>query len=138
MSEIIKTVGLSKKFKQGDETVLAIDDINISIEKGEFTAIVGPSGSGKTTLLQQIGALDMPSSGSVFVDQIDVSKMNEDKRTELRRDKLGFIFQNYNLIPVLTALENTAFILELQNEDEAKKIMLAKMTCKNLRHSNPT
>ena len=71
MSEIIKTVGLSKKFKQGDETVLAIDDINISIAKGEFTAIVGPSGSGKTTLLQQIGALDMPSSGSIFVDQID-------------------------------------------------------------------
>ena len=132
MSEIIKTVGLSKKFKQGDETVLAIDDINISIAKGEFTAIVGPSGSGKTTLLQQIGALDMPSSGSVFVDQIDVSKMNEDKRTELRRDKLGFIFQNYNLIPVLTALENTAFILELQNVEEAKKLILAKEALKKV------
>ncbi len=132
MSEIIKTVGLSKKFKQGDETVLAIDDINISIAKGEFTAIVGPSGSGKTTLLQQIGALDMPSSGSVFVDQIDVSKMNEDKRTELRRDKLGFIFQNYNLIPVLTALENTAFILELQNVEEAKKLILAQEALKKV------
>ena len=132
MSEIIKTVGLSKKFKQGDETVLAIDDINISIAKGEFTAIVGPSGSGKTTLLQQIGALDMPSSGSIFVDQIDVSKMNEDKRTELRRDKLGFIFQNYNLIPVLTALENTAFILELQNMEEAKKLILAKDALKKV------
>ena len=132
MSEIIKTVGLSKKFKQGDETVLAIDDINISIAKGEFTAIVGPSGSGKTTLLQQIGALDMPSSGSIFVDQIDVSKMNEDKRTELRRDKLGFIFQNYNLIPVLTALENTAFILELQNMEEAKKLILAKEALKKV------
>ena len=125
MNSIIKTVGLSKKFMQGDETVLAIDDINISIAQGEFTAIVGPSGSGKTTLLQQIGALDKPSSGSVYVDQVDVSKLNEDKRTELRRDKLGFVFQNYNLIPVLTALENTAFILELQNVDEAKKRLLA-------------
>ena len=125
MNSIIKTVGLSKKFMQGDETVVAIDDINISIAKGEFTAIVGPSGSGKTTLLQQIGALDKPSSGSVYVDQVDVSKLNEDKRTELRRDKLGFVFQNYNLIPVLTALENTAFILELQNVDEVKKRLLA-------------
>ena len=99
----------------------AIDDINISIAQGEFYCHRWSSGSGKTTLLQQIGALNKPSSGSVYVDQVDVSKLNEDKRTELRRDKLGFVFQNYNLIPVLTALENTAFILELQNVDEAKK-----------------
>lgn len=126
MSGIIKTVNLSKMFKQGDETVVAINNINIEIKKGEFTAIVGPSGSGKTTLLQQIGALDHPSSGSVFIDKVDVAKLNEEKRTELRRDKLGFVFQNYNLIPVLTALENTAFILELQKADAKRKEQLSR------------
>ena len=126
MTDIIKTVNLTKTFRQGDETVVAIDGINITIKKGEFTAIVGPSGSGKTTLLQQIGALDTPTKGEVLIDGVDVSGMTEDQSTILRRDKLGFVFQNYNLIPVLTALENTAFILELQNADKKRKEELSK------------
>lgn len=95
-----------KVYKIGDSLVYALNGIDVSIGIGEFVSIMGPSGSGKTTLLNMIGALDAPSSGAVFVGGEDVAKMKDNQRTDLRLRKLGYIFQFYNLVPVLTAFEN--------------------------------
>ncbi len=118
---LIKTTKIIKNFQQGDITVQALKGINISIEKGEFTAIVGPSGSGKTTLLNLIGALDTPTSGKIILDGQDISKLNKKELSNLRLQKLGFIFQAYNLIPVLTALENVEYVLLLQGIDKPQR-----------------
>lgn len=104
--DIIKVEKLKKIYKQGDKTISAVDDISLNIRDGEFIVIIGPSGSGKSTLLQLIGGLDRPTVGSVQIDGIVSSKANEKKLAQIRREKIGFIFQNFNLIPTLTAREN--------------------------------
>lgn len=103
---IIEVRDLRKEFVMGDTRIAAVNGISLDIERGEFIAIVGPSGSGKTTLLNLIGALDKPTSGTVIIDGMDIGELKGDQLSDIRRAKIGFIFQLYNLIPVLTALEN--------------------------------
>jgi len=113
-STVIETSCLCREFGQGDTLIKALSDANITIERGEFTAIIGPSGSGKSTLLQLIGGLDTPSSGDVFLDNKNISHMSGTELSDFRRDHIGFIFQAYNLIPVLSARENIEYIMLLQ------------------------
>lgn len=119
--DIVSVNNLKKYYGSGEAQVKALDGIDISFEKGKFTVIIGSSGSGKTTLLNLIGGLDYPDSGSVFVDGTDLAVLNETQRAVFRRDKIGFIYQNFNLIPTLTVRENILFSLDLSNRvaDEA-------------------
>lgn len=115
MNKVIETKNLNKVFGEGDLAIKALNDVNFHIQKGEFTALVGPSGSGKTTLLNMIGGLDEPSSGKVILDGQDISQLKKSEMTKFRQDHIGFVFQAYNLIPVLSAYENAEFIMLLQN-----------------------
>jgi putative ABC transport system ATP-binding protein len=115
MSTIIELKGITKVYNPTGIPVNALKGIDLNIEKGEFTVVVGPSGSGKTTLLNIIGGLDQPTAGSVIIDATDISKMKQDDLIEFRLNHIGFVFQSFNLIPVLTAKENVEFILLLQN-----------------------
>ncbi len=103
---VVETVDLNKEFHLGDIIVPALRDINFQVKKGEFLVIMGPSGSGKSTLLNMIGGLDHPTSGKVYINGQDISKMSDAALTDLRARDIGFVFQFYNLVPVLTALEN--------------------------------
>lgn len=114
MKPVIETRGLGRFYGEGDTLIKALDDVNIIIEPGEFTAIVGPSGSGKSTLLQQIGGLDIPNQGKVLLKDKAISAMSGKELSDFRRDHIGFIFQAYNLIPVLSAAENCEYIMLLQ------------------------
>jgi putative ABC transport system ATP-binding protein len=114
MNNIIETRDLCKIFKDSTQEVRAVDGVTLNIAEGEFTAIVGPSGSGKTTLLNLIGGLDAPSSGHLRVGGREIASLSEREMTEFRLHHIGFIFQAYNLIPVLTAKENVAFVMEMQ------------------------
>lgn len=111
---VIEIKDLVKIYNNTAIQVTAVDHVDLIIEKGEFTAIVGPSGSGKTTLLNMIGGLDYPTSGNIFVDNTDITTLNSKQLVDFRLINIGFVFQSYNLIPVLTAFENVAFIMELQ------------------------
>jgi len=102
----IETADLRKTYGEGEALVHAVDGISITVEKGEFVAIVGPSGSGKSTLLNLLGCLDLPSEGNVFIDSADTAQLPASQLTGLRREKIGFVFQEFNLLPVLSALEN--------------------------------
>ena len=104
--EVTKIDNVTRTFKIGKVETQALRGVNLSIENGEFTALVGPSGSGKTTLLQLIGCLDQPTSGQVFINGKNVSKLNRNQRADMRRGTIGFIFQFFALIPTLTAYEN--------------------------------
>ncbi|MBA56997.1 MAG: macrolide ABC transporter ATP-binding protein [Pseudomonadales bacterium] len=106
--------GVGRYFGTGDIQVKALDDINVTIKRGEFTAIVGPSGSGKSTLLQLMGGLDSPTVGDVILDNKSIAHMSGRELSDFRRDHIGFIFQAYNLIPVLSAEENIEYIMLLQ------------------------
>lgn len=118
---LVKIEGLYKVYKQDTIVVDALKDINLSIEKGEFIALAGPSGSGKTTLLNIIGALDKPTSGRVLLGDDDITKMSKNELSQIRLTKIGFIFQEYNLIPVLTALENVEYVMLLQGLSEQER-----------------
>ena len=122
---IIETFELCKYYQNGT-IVKAIDGVNLKIERGEFTSIVGPSGSGKTTLLNLIGGIDRATKGKVILDGIEISSLPERKLSELRLRKIGFVFQAYNLIPVLTAFENVEFVLILRgvSKRERKKMVM--------------
>lgn len=113
---ILKTTALKKYYGSGANLVKAIDGIDFSVESGEFVAIVGTSGSGKSTLLHMFGGLDNPTSGSVEVDGKELSKMNDDQLTIFRRRNIGFVFQNYNLVPILNVYENIVLPIELDGE----------------------
>jgi putative ABC transport system ATP-binding protein len=115
--EILKTKDLCKSYGSGETKVEALKDINISVQQGEFVAIVGASGSGKSTLLHLLGGIDKPTSGSVIVDGSDIYTLGEKELAVFRRRKVGFIFQSYNLIPVLTAEENMTMPLLLDNKE---------------------
>lgn len=111
--EILKVENLTKTYGRGENLVHAVDDVSFSVEKGEFVAIVGASGSGKSTLLHLIGGVDRPTSGKIFVDGNDISKMNDDKLAVFRRRQVGIVYQFYNLIPILTVEENITLPCDL-------------------------
>lgn len=118
---------LVKKFTQGDSVVTGLDDLTLHIQKGEFLCLSGPSGSGKTTLLNAIGGLDRPDSGSIFLANNYLEKLSKSELAQLRLKHIGFVFQAYNLVPVLSARENVEFVMELQgiNVKEREKLSLA-------------
>ena len=120
--KVIETHNLFKVYNQGKgNEVRAVNGVSIAINKNEFTAIVGPSGSGKTTLLNIIGGLDTPTSGNVMIEGVDIGKLKENKLINFRLHNIGFVFQAYNLIPVLNAKENVGFIMLLQNISESER-----------------
>jgi putative ABC transport system ATP-binding protein len=117
---MITATGVHKTYRSGDTSVYALRGIDLTVGDGEFLAIAGPSGSGKSTLLNILGCLDHPDSGSITIDGVEMVDLNRSGRTEYRRSHLGFVFQNFNLIPVLTAYENVAFSLNLLNVPETE------------------
>ena len=128
MSTVIETKNLCRTFGEGETQVVALDQVNIKIAAGEFTAITGPSGSGKTTLLQLIGGLDEPAAGDVFLSGTNIALMSGSQLSDFRRDHIGFIFQSYNLIPVLSAEENIEYIMLLQGvSTQARKKRVQEM-----------
>lgn len=110
---ILETKGLKKHYGEGESLVKALDNVNLKVEQGEFVSIVGTSGSGKSTLLHMLGGLDYPTEGSVFVDGKDISTLKEEALAIFRRRKIGFVFQSYNLVPVLNVYENVVFPIQL-------------------------
>jgi len=125
MTKIVKLEGVTKVYQDGKVAVPALREIDLSIQKGEFVAVAGPSGSGKTTLLNIIGGLDQPTKGSIFLEGNYLGQMGRGELSRLRLNRIGFIFQSYNLIPVLTAFENAEFVLLLQKrpvEERRQKV----------------
>ncbi len=139
---IIVLENLVKIYRQGKLEVPAVRGVNLEIKSGEFTAISGPSGSGKTTVLNIIGALDDPTDGKVFVEGIHLASLSRSALSKLRRDRIGFVFQAYNLIPVLTAFENAEIVLALQGvavKDRRERVMglLADVGLEGMEHRRP-
>jgi len=123
---IIKIKDLHKVYDGTQVEVHAVNGVTLNIEEGEFTALVGPSGSGKTTLMNMLGGLDRPTSGQVLINGTDLSKLKDSDLIDFRLHHIGFVFQSYNLIPVLTALENVEFIMHLQGVPSAERHARAK------------
>jgi len=121
----IQLINISKKYKDGDQDNLVLEDISLNVKPGEFVAIVGPSGSGKSTFLSISGALLSPTDGSVIIGETNLNKKETKKLTKIRREKIGFIFQNHNLIPYLTAQEQLQLVIDL-NQKKGKPNMNAK------------
>lgn len=121
MSVVIKTDNVYKVYTETAVPVKALNGVTLEVQEGEFTAIVGPSGCGKTTLLNILGGLDHPTSGSVEVADANITDMSDNALIDFRLRNIGFVFQAYNLIPVLTALENVEFIMLLQKQDKQKR-----------------
>ena len=118
---VIETNNLFKIYQQGEIEVRALNDVSINFKQGEFTAIVGPSGSGKTTFLNAIGGLDSPTSGKVIINNTDITGLGSNQLIDFRLRNIGFVFQAYNLIPVLTAKENVEFIMLMQGDSPSKR-----------------
>lgn len=123
---MIKTANLTKIYKNDSVETIALKDISLEINKGEFVAIMGPSGSGKSTLMHLLGALDVPTSGSYFLEGKDVSKLSDDKLSEIRNKKIGFVFQAFNLLPRATALKNVTIPLIYAGVEKGERIKRAK------------
>ncbi len=123
---IIEINNIEKTYNPSKVPVHALRGVDLQIKKGEFTAIVGPSGSGKTTLLNIIGGLDSPTTGQIIINGQDISKLSDNNMIDFRKENIGFVFQAYNLIPVLTALENVEFIMVLQKKDKKARQERAK------------
>ncbi len=123
---IIEIKNLKKVYNESTLPVFAVNGVDLTIEKAEFTAIIGPSGSGKTTFLNMIGGLDIPSSGNVIIDGQDIAGLSSRELISFRLHHIGFVFQAYNLIPVLTAAENIAFIMELQGVTKKEREQRAR------------
>lgn len=126
---VLDVQDVTKELKLGSHTIHALRGVNMQIQRGEMVGIVGPSGSGKSTLLGILGGLDSPTNGTIIIDGVDVTRMNEDKLTEIRNEKIGFIFQFFNLIPSLTALENVSLPIQFarnrrHNPDKRAKELL--------------
>ncbi|OYY95550.1 MAG: ABC transporter [Hydrogenophilales bacterium 28-61-23] len=123
---LVRVEGVTKKYQLGEQTITALDDITLSFEEGVFLAIAGPSGSGKTTLLNIIGCIDNPTQGKVYIDDVEVTGRSPDTLADLRARTTGFIFQNFNLFPVLTASENVEYPLlhlpEVSREERRKRV----------------
>ena len=119
MNPIVELRDLHKHYQQGELEVKAVDNVSLAIEKGDFAALCGPSGSGKTSILNLIGGLDSVTSGKVILEGTDLTALKNGELAEIRKNRIGFVFQAYNLIPVMTAYENAAFVLDLQGVDPA-------------------
>ncbi|MFC5046996.1 ABC transporter ATP-binding protein [Aquimarina hainanensis] len=119
--KVLEIKNLVKVYKNAEVDVRAIDGVNLSFEEGEFAAIVGPSGSGKTSLLNMIGGLDTPTDGEIYVNKQNIVLLSPSKLIDFRLHNIGFVFQSYNLIPVLTAKENVEFIMELQGKSKQER-----------------
>ena len=117
----VRCIDICKTYRQGDEDIKALDHLSIEIEKGEFVCLMSPSGGGKTTLLNAIGGLDIPDSGEVWVGDQRIDQMSKGELAELRLANIGFVFQAYNLIPVLTARENVEFVMQVQGVPAADR-----------------
>lgn len=115
---ILQTIGLTKEFALGDHRVAAVREINLTVRRGEFVAIMGPSGSGKSTLLHLLGGLDQPTAGQVWIDGMELARLKDKQLTLLRREKTGFVFQFFNLIPTLTAYENIILPMTIAGRPE--------------------
>lgn len=118
---IVRLDQVSKTYQQGLVEIKAVDTFSVTINQGDFAVLCGPSGSGKTTILNLIGGLDAPSSGEVWLEGHNLNELNRSRISEMRRDRIGFVFQAYNLIPVLTAYENAEFVLALQNVPDKER-----------------
>lgn len=141
MPKILKINGLEKTYKSGSKELMVLKDISFEVEKGQTFSIVGPSGSGKTTLLGLCAGLDRPNAGTVELCGFDLNKLNEDERAQLRNKEVGFIFQNFQLLPTLTALENVSVPLELQGAKDAtkkSKALLEKVGLNDRLHHYPS
>lgn len=124
MESILKTTGLKKYYGNGDTMVRALDGVDLEIERGRFTAIIGTSGSGKSTLLNMLGGLDTPTEGSIIIGTTELGKLSGEQATIFRRKQIGFIFQNYNLIPVLTVWENIVFPISLDGQKPDRQFVM--------------
>jgi len=129
---LVKIEQLSKVYRQGELEVAALSEVNVNFSRGEFTALVGPSGSGKTTLLNLVGALDTPSSGSIVLGAEALASQTRKQLADLRLRKIGFIFQDYNLLPVLSALENVEYVLLMQGVPPAERRRRADAALKSV------
>ena len=143
MNNVIETHELTKVYDEGPVKVHAVNGVNLTVAEGEFTAIVGPSGSGKTTLLNIIGGLDRPSGGTVKVGGEELGKKTDAQLIDFRLKNIGFVFQSYNLIPVLTAYENTEFVMLLQGRSASERKarveeLLAEIGLSDRRHNRPS
>lgn len=142
MKTVIQTKDLNKTFGKDDLKVHALNNVSIAIQEGEFTALVGPSGSGKTTLLNMIGGLDNPDSGEIILNDQNISALKKSEMTTFRQENIGFVFQAYNLIPVLSAYENAEFIMLLQGTSEKERKervmkLLADVGLEGKEHNKP-
>jgi putative ABC transport system ATP-binding protein len=140
---MIKLENITKTFKMGEETIKALDNINFEVKQGEFVSIIGPSGSGKSTLMNILGLLDVPDSGKYILEDIEVNNASENKLANLRNNKIGFIFQNFNLLTKLKAFENiqVPLIYKGYTNEESKKIaytLLEKVGLKGREEHLPT
>src|SRR3989337_2217016 len=127
---VLRIRDLRKTYMQGKIPVHALDGVSFDVKKGEFLSIVGPSGSGKSTLLSMIGLLDRPTGGSIFIDGVEIAGVKESEAPKLRREKIGFVFQHFNLIPTLTALENVDIAMRFARvpKNKRKKIAIELLT----------
>lgn len=140
---VLRASNLSKTLKVGEVSVEALRDVSLEITRGEFVGIVGPSGSGKSTLLGLVGGLDTPTTGTIELDGIDITRVNERKLTRIRNEKIGFVFQAFNLIPTLTALENVALPVQFAakrqfNPNKRAKELLEMLGLGDRTHHRPT
>jgi putative ABC transport system ATP-binding protein len=140
---VIKTINVSKVYPGGSNPVVALNNVSLSFEKGEFSCIIGPSGSGKTTLLNIIGGLDKPTDGKVYIEDKRIDILSSYDRIDFRLHNIGFVFQYFNLIPVMTAFENAAFIMQLQgySDKEVKErihFLLSAVGLEKRMHSIPS
>ena len=118
---ILSTKNLRKEFPSGETNLVILDDISFNLEEGKSLAITGPSGSGKSTLLSLLAGLDTATSGDIILDGINLNNLNEEERAVIRKDKVGFVFQSFELLPSLTALENVMLPSELKSEEDPEK-----------------
>ncbi|MDX8383013.1 MAG: ABC transporter ATP-binding protein [Ghiorsea sp.] len=129
-SPIVRLKNIRKTYQQGKIEVHAVKQVSLDIQPGDFAALCGPSGSGKTSLLNLIGGLDVPDAGQVWVDGVDLASLSRTALAEVRKQRIGFVFQAYNLIPVMTAYENAAFVLDLQGGNAAENHLKVMATLK--------
>lgn len=132
MNTVIDAHNISKVYNPKTIPVFAVNNVHLHLERGEFTALVGPSGSGKTTLLNMIGGLDKPDEGNIYINGLDITKLSPNQLIDFRLKNIGFVFQSFNLIPVLTAKENVEFIMQLQKKNKEEREMRVQTLFKEI------